>query len=201
MPGATRSNDLGAIRVQLGREPRGFAGVPVRCHLGIPVVITVPPVLDDGTPFPTLYWLTCPLASKRIARLEAAGEIGGYGRRLRVDPVLASALGAAHADYAKRRDAQASRLPEAVVMRARGPMPTGGVGGAKATTGVKCLHAHYAHTLAGGSNPIGDEVAQRVGPLNCTVPCILDGAPNPAWMEPKAEPRPGAGHGHPGQRG
>jgi hypothetical protein len=40
----------------------------------------------------------------------------------------------------------------------------GGVGGT-AEGGMKCLHAHLAHYLAGGENPVGAEVARELGDL------------------------------------
>src|SRR3989304_3019321 len=74
------------VEIQIGRTLRSNADVVVRCHLGVPVVIRVPPVLDDGTPFPTLYWLSCPLAVRRIGRIESAGGVASMDRRAMRDP-------------------------------------------------------------------------------------------------------------------
>jgi hypothetical protein len=145
------------------------------CHLGLPVVIEVPPLLADGTPFPTHYWLTCPLAVKRVSRLESAGEIGRFEARRRRDPEFAKELGDAHERYARERDAL---LPANAF-----PRPRGGVAGAE--LGVKCLHAHYADYAAGNDNPVGEIVGPMIEPLNCTELCVINGGRNPAWQEPR----------------
>lgn len=147
----------------------------MRCHLGLPVVAAVPPLLDDGTPFPTRYWLSCPLASVRVGRLESIGGVRRMESRVESDPVLSTRLAAAHVRYAQERDAL---LPEG-----DGPRPHGGVAGASA--GVKCLHAHYADHAAGNDNPVGEMVAAWVDPLDCDRPCVVDGVSNPAWSEPR----------------
>jgi uncharacterized protein len=166
------------VEVQLGRPLRSPADVVAVCHLGLPVVTRVPPLLDDGTPFPTLYWLACPLAVRRIARLEAAGGVAEMDRRALDDPAFGEALDAAHRAYAAERDA--------VLGAVTGPAPSGGVGGARA--GVKCLHAHYAHHAVGGSNPVGEWTAAQIEPLDCSVPCVVEEdagvRPNPVWREP-----------------
>lgn len=167
----TNRDDRTVIEVQIERPLRASSEVVARCHLGLPVVIRVPPHLDDGTPFPTLYWLTCPLASTRIGRLEGAGGVKRMEGKAAADPEFSRRLEAAHASYAGERN----RL----VVNQDAPRPDGGVGGA--ATGVKCLHAHYAHTKSGGDNPVGELVDVWIGPLDCDVPCVTDGAKNPAW--------------------
>jgi len=166
----TRSDDRVVIEAQIGRSLRAEPEVVSRCHLGLPVVLLVPPLLDDGTPFPTLYWLTCPLASTRISRLEGSGGVKRMDAKTRSDKQFGGELVAAHRSYEKERD----------VLLAPGadPAPSGGVGG---STGVKCLHAHYAHTRSGGENPVGALVQQWIEPLDCAVECVLDGETNPAW--------------------
>ncbi len=154
--------------------------VVARCHLGLPTVIKVPPHLDDGTPFPTTYWLTCPLASRRIGRVEAAGGVKKAEARIAADPALARAHEAAMQRYENDRDALLD--DDSPVHR-----PTGGVGGSQ--RGVKCLHAHFADHAAGNDNPIGAATAAEIGPLNCTVGCVaeIEGrvVRNPAWVEPQ----------------
>ena len=167
----TAADDRRVIEVQIGRPVRADSKVVARCHLDMPVVVEVPPHLDDGTPFPTLFWLTCPLVNSRIGRLEGAGGVKRMEAKAASDPVFGAALDDAHADYAAEREKRMTR-PE-------GPRPSGGVGGA--TTGVKCLHAHYAHSAAGGDNPVGHLVAGWVEPLDCTVRCVVDDALNPEW--------------------
>lgn len=165
------SGDREVIEVQIGRPLRAESEVVSRCHLGLPVVVKVPPHLDDGTPFPTLYWLTCPLAATRIGRLEGSGGVKRMEAKAEADPTFGSALEAAHRSYEQERDA--------LIVSGDLPVPTGGVGGTR--KGAKCLHAHYAHTRAGGDNPVGELVAAWIEPLDCTVPCVLDGKPNPEW--------------------
>lgn len=173
-------NDRGVVEAQLGRPPRSVIDVAQRCHLDLPVVIEVPPLLDDGTPFPTLYWLACPLASKRIGRIEAAGGVRTAEQMLADDPALRWAHNDAMDRYRDDRDAQ---IPDGY----QGHRPTGGVGGTRA--GVKCLHAHYADTAAGNNNPIGAWTAEQIEPLDCATTCVaaLDGqwSRNPAWTEPR----------------
>ncbi|MFZ0492423.1 MAG: DUF501 domain-containing protein [Acidimicrobiia bacterium] len=165
------------VSAQLERPVRASVEVVAHCPLGLPVVVAVPPLLDDGTPFPTRYWLSCPAARARIGRLEAAGGVKAMDRRLRSDPPFAEAVAGANHRYALQRDAL---LPPDAVHR-----PVGGVGGG--TGGVKCLHAHYADHAAGNDNPIGGLVAPWVEPLDCTIPCVEGDPPasNPAWSEPR----------------
>lgn len=169
------TGEAAVVAAQLGRSLRADSDVVARCHLGLPVVIRVPPVLDDGTPFPTRYWLTCPLAVRRVGRLESAGGVRLMEERAAGDPELGRRLAAAHERYAAERDAQ---IAPGTALR-----PTGGVAGAR--IGVKCLHAHYADHAAGNDNPVGEAVAADVAPLDCRVPCVVAGARNPEWREPR----------------
>lgn len=164
------------MAVQIGRPLRGDPSVAGRCHLELPVVAKVQPLLEDGTPFPTRYWLTCPLASKRIGRLESIGGVRRMEAKRQSDPDFDAALDAAHARYGAERD---SAIPSGH----SGPAPSGGVAGL--TNGIKCLHAHYADTAAGNDNPVGEVVAGWIEPLNCTEPCVIDDERNPNWREPE----------------
>ena len=132
----------------LGRPPQGAFRVVVRDPDGGPVVIRNEPLLDDGTPMPTRYWLVGRLASVAVSRLETAG--GVRRAEAEVDP---AELVAAHRRYAAERDA-------AIPPGWSGPRPSGGVGGTR--RGVKCLHAHYAWHLAGGDDPVGRWVAAQL---------------------------------------
>lgn len=171
--------DREVVGVQLGRPLRSEADVVARCHLDVPVVTRVPPRLDDGTPFPTRYWLSCPLAVVRVDRIEAAGGVAAMDRRRASDRAFADRLDAAHQRYRADRDA--------ALDAGSGPRPSGGVAGS--TGGVKCLHAHYADHAAGNDNPVGEWVAGQVEPLDCRVPCVVDGPDgpvrNPEWVEPR----------------
>lgn len=141
-------DDRERVRELLGREPQGKFQVVVRDAAGDPVVLLNEPLLDDGTPMPTRYWLVGRAEVAAVGRLEAAG--GVREAEAAIDP---SAIADAHARYALERDAA---MPATHV----GPRPSGGVGGTR--QGVKCLHAHYAWFLAGGDDPVGRWVAARI---------------------------------------
>jgi uncharacterized protein len=141
-------HDTAVLTELLGREPRAAFEVVVRDAEGRPIVIRNAPLLDDGTPMPTRYWLVDRALSVRVSQLESAGGVRGAERAVDRDE-----LRAAHERYARERDAE---LP----IDHAGPRPSGGVGGTRA--GVKCLHAHYAFYLAGGDDPVGRWVASRL---------------------------------------
>ena len=168
-----------AVAVQIGRQPRSEVLVVARSHLGLPVVTRVPPILDDGTPFPTLYWLGCPLAAARVSSLESRGGVRTADAMLESDPDLRAAQERAMQRYRRHRD---ELLPEGH----EGPAPSGGIGGGGA--GVKCLHAHYADHAAGNDDPIGAWAAEWVEPLDCTDPCVIQiggvVVANPRWKAP-----------------
>lgn len=131
---------------QLGRPARGVVGVGARCVCGAPVVVVTLPRLDDGTPFPTLYYLTHPEANKEASRLEAAGKMPDYSERLHSDGEALAQYSQAHNTYIHSRE----QLD--VVDEIRG-ISAGGM-----PKRVKCLHALIAHRLAVGPgiNPVGD---------------------------------------------
>lgn len=141
-------DDVALLTERLGRAPEGDFEVVVRGADGAPVVIRNAPFMRDGTPMPTRYWLVDPAVRAEVSRLESAG--GVRAAEAAVDP---AALAAAHAAYAAERDA-------AVDPDHTGPRPSGGVGGTR--RGVKCLHAHYAWHLAGGEDPVGRWVEERL---------------------------------------
>lgn len=140
--------DVAAVEALLGRPVMGAFEVVVRGEGGRPVVLRNAPLLDDGTPMPTRWWLVGEPERTLVSRLEADSGV----RRAEAE-VDADELAVAHARYAAERDAA---LPEGHA----GPRPSGGVGGTR--TGVKCLHAHYAWHLAGGNDPVGRWVAERL---------------------------------------
>lgn len=143
----------------IGRPLRGRSAAAVRCAWGLPAVLRVNPRLEDGTPFPTLFWLACPLANKHVGRMEAEGTMVDMNERLAADPELAEAYAAASERYVAARNRLGPRVP-------RDPS-AGGMPGR-----VKCLHALYAHYLATRDNPIGAEVAERNEPMACPAPCV-----------------------------
>jgi uncharacterized protein len=145
------TSDRERVRELLGREPAGEFDVVVRDASGDPVVIRNAPLLDDGTPMPTRYWLVGADEVRAVSRLEADGGVTAAEHA-----VDAEELARAHATYAAERDAA---VPAAARHR-----PSGGVGGTR--RGVKCLHAHYAWYLAGGADPVGRWVAEQLrGPV------------------------------------
>lgn len=148
-----RGSDLALVTGQLGRPPQTVFSVICRCGDGHPLVIRNHPLDRDGNPFPTLYWLTCPDAVGAVSRLESQGWIKRLDQQAREDPSFGTALADAHRAYA---DERSRWLPVA--------RSWGGVGGSR--TGLKCLHAHYAHHLAGGRDPVGEWVARRVEPIH-----------------------------------
>jgi hypothetical protein len=156
MPGEGRAGevadvaDAAEVERLLGRRPQGAFAVVVRHADGSPLVILNAPLLDDGTPMPTRYWLVGEPERTWVSRLESEGGVD----RAEAE-VDAGTLAAAHARYAAERDA-------ALPAGHRGPRPSGGVGGTR--RGVKCLHAHYAWHLAGGDDPVGRWVDERIGP-------------------------------------
>lgn len=140
--------DRAAVEALLGRPVQGDFVVVVRHADGSPVVLRNAPLLDDGTPMPTLYWLVGEPERTVVSRLEAAGGV----RRAEAE-VDGAAIAEAHDRYAAEREAD---LPPDHA----GPRPSGGVGGTR--MGVKCLHAHYGWHLAGGDDPVGRWVADRL---------------------------------------
>ena len=151
--------DVAAVTAQLGRPPRGLRGVAHRCGCGLPDAVETAPRLEDGTPFPTLYYLTCPRAAAAVGRLEAAGRMRHLNDRLAGEPALAAAYAGAHTDYLARRDAIAV-LPGRV---SAGGMPDR----------VKCLHALVAHELTvPGANPVGREVLAELPDWGAAGPCV-----------------------------
>lgn len=139
--------DHARVAELLGREPEGEFEIVVRTS-GDPVVIRNAPILRDGRPMPTLYWLIGPVVRRDVGRLESTG--GVKASEAAVDAVE---LQAAHDAYAQERDAL---IPDGH----SGPRPYGGVGGTR--RGVKCLHAHYAYYLVGGNDPIGRWVHEQL---------------------------------------
>ncbi len=148
-PSATSSlADVAAVTALLGRPPLAAFEVVVRDGDGAPVVIRNAPLLDDDTPMPTRFWLVGRHERQAVSRLESAG--GARCAEAAIDP---ESVAEAHRRYAAERDAA---LPPGYT----GPRPEGGVGGTR--RGVKCLHAHYAWHLAGGNDPVGRWVADRL---------------------------------------
>nr|NLI49841.1 DUF501 domain-containing protein [Propionibacterium sp.] len=149
------SAELDIVADQLGRTPRGVAGVAWRCPCGKPGVVATYPRLEDRTPFPTTFYLTCPRAVAAVSTLEAEGLMAEWSERLQRDADLAGRYYRAHEHYLAARAALGDDdVPEISGISAGG-MPDR----------VKCLHVLVAHALAAGRgvNPIGDEALERIG--------------------------------------
>ncbi|GAA5043144.1 DUF501 domain-containing protein [Nocardia callitridis] len=142
---APNERDLAIIAAQLGREPRGVLAVAYRTPDGVPAVVKTAPRLPDGTPFPTLYYLTDPRLTAEASRQESAGVMRAMTERLGTDPALAEAYRRAHESYLAERD----EIESLGTDFSGGGMPER----------VKCLHVLIAHALAKGPgvNPLGDE--------------------------------------------
>lgn len=154
--------DVAVVAAQLGRPPRAIHAVAHRCPCGNPDVVTTEPRLEDGTPFPTTFYLTCPRAASLIGTLEASGRMREMSDRLRVDPDLAASYRLAHTSYLKAR-AAIGEVPEIAGVSAGG-MPDR----------VKCLHVLAGQSLAQGPgvNPLGDEVLADLGDWWSPGPCV-----------------------------
>jgi hypothetical protein len=157
------SADEAAITAQLRRSPRGIVGVAYRCPCSKPAVVVTQPKLPDGTPFPTLYYLTCPRAVAACSTLESQGLMTEMSRHLNRDHDLAAAYRRAHEQYLADRE-RLDSVPEIAGVSAGG-MPDR----------VKCLHALVAHSLAAGTgiNPLGDEAVLALGAFWIR-PCLED---------------------------
>lgn len=161
--------DLAAVSDQLGRPARGIVAIASRCPSGHPNVVKTLPRLPDGTPFPTLYYLTCPRLSGAIGTLEAAGIMTAMSDRLAEDAELAAAYLRAHTSYLADR-AELGEVPEISGISAGG-MPAR----------VKCLHALVGHSLAVGRgvNPFGDEALDLLGDWWTGTECGVSSELNP----------------------
>ncbi len=153
------------ISAQLGRPARGDPAIVHRCERGMPTVVRVAPRLEDGTPFPTTFWLTCPVLRSQVGTLEADHVMVGLNQRLEAEPALAAAYAAGHERYLAFRDALG------------GPLPAAGTSAGGMPRYVKCLHVHAAHHLATGDNPIGAWTLSTLIPVACPVPCAPDPEP------------------------
>jgi hypothetical protein len=153
--------DEAVIGAQLGRPPRAIHAIGHRCPCGNPDVVVTEPRLEDGTPFPTTFYLTCPRAASLIGTLEASGLMKEMSERLEQDADLAAAYTQAHESYLALRES-IGHVPEIAGVSAGG-LPTR----------VKCLHVLAAQSLAQGRgvNPLGDEVLDLLGDFWAAGPC------------------------------
>jgi len=156
--------DIAVVSEQLGRPARNVVGIAARCVCGRPTVVSTAPRLDDGTPFPTFYYLTHPAATAAMSALEATQVMAEYNDLLAEDDDVASAYRAAHEQYLADRESIA--VVEEIAGISAGGMPSR----------VKCLHALAAHALAAGPgvNPIGDLALARGDWSPAVCECRID---------------------------
>jgi uncharacterized protein len=157
--------DAPVVAMQLGRPPRGRWRVVVRCAHDRPSVISVAPLLEDGVPFPTTFWLTCPHLVEAVSQLESAGETAAWTDRIAGDDALIAAMSAADAAY---------RIARAAEGDGADPLPGVGVAGQADPLVVKCLHARLAACLAGVADPIGTAVLDGLGESGAGTACRDD---------------------------
>jgi uncharacterized protein len=156
---AVDERERALVSAQIGRPARGNPAVVHRCAFGLPTVVRVDPRLEDGTPFPTTFWLSCPVMRSRVGTLEADHAMVGLNERLEREPDLAEEYAAAHERYVAFRDRLGDPLP--------GAPGAGGMPGH-----IKCLHVHAAHHLATGDNPVGAWTIEQATPAPCRGPCV-----------------------------
>jgi uncharacterized protein len=138
-------DDRSLVARQIGREPRAFLRVAVRCPYGYPAVTEQTPQDETGSPFPTTYWLTCRHLVAAVSRVEAAGGVERWTDAVRADPELAESL--------ERANGQQRAL-------------TGlGIGGSSRGGSLKCLHAHVAYALARPEYELGQRILAELEPL------------------------------------
>jgi uncharacterized protein len=141
-------DDLAVVERQLGRRPRAFRAVAVRCPFGRPAVTEQAPFDEDGRPFPTQFYVTCPFLVAAISRLEAAGGVESWTRAAADDPELDESLERAQLEQRELR-----------------PELAAGIGGRTRPGSLKCLHAHAAFALARPGYTLGERILEDVGPL------------------------------------
>ena len=166
----TTQADRELVARQLGREPRAFRRVAVRCPFGAPAVTEQQPYTVDGAPFPTTYYLTCPHLVAAVSRLEAAGGVERWSAAVREDPELAASLAAADEEQRRIR----RELADGSERSDGGASLEFGVGGSRRSGSLKCLHAHVAFALARSGYELGDRMAAELDALWPARCCTVD---------------------------
>jgi hypothetical protein len=165
------ATDRDHVALQLGRAPRAFHRVAVRCPFGAPAVTEQKPYTADGEPFPTTYYLTCPHLVAAVSRLEAAGGVERWSAAAREDPALSASLAAADDEQRRiRRDL----ATESAQRGDGGASLDFGVGGSRRGGSLKCLHAHVAYALARPGYELGERIAAELEPLWPDRCCTLE---------------------------
>jgi hypothetical protein len=147
-------DDRAVVERQLGRRPRAFRSVAVRCPFGRPAVTEQTPFDEDGRPFPTQFYVTCPFLVAQISRLEAAGGVEAWSRAAEADPDLQASLERAQQEQRELR-----------------PELAAGIGGSMRSGSLKCLHAHAAFALARPGYALGERILGEIDGLWPTDVC------------------------------
>lgn len=167
--------DLACVTLQLGRAPRPLRRVAARCPWGAPAVVEDLPYDDDGRPFPTLFWATCPALVAAVAALESAGGVARFTALVAADERLRRSLGEATRYERARRRRLAALRPGP--RRDDGASLASGIGGVARPGGLKCLHPHAAHALARPGYLLGEQILAAAAPVFgthacCTPECV-----------------------------
>ncbi|MFJ6003313.1 DUF501 domain-containing protein [Arthrobacter sp. NPDC092385] len=182
-PRTPSARDLDVLSRQLGRPVRDVVEIGARCVCGNPLVATTAPRLSNGIPFPTTYYLSHPVITSAVSRLEADGVMTEMSSRLSADTALAARYRSAHEAYLAARDAVGARA-------GTGPVPEiDGVSAGGMPTRVKCLHVLVGHSLAAGPgvNPLGDEAIERIAQWWTLDRCYCEGAWDTTGQAPDAD--------------
>jgi hypothetical protein len=156
-------DDAAVVSRQLGRAPRAFRRVVVRCPFGRPAVTEQEPYDEDGKPFPTTYWLTCPHLVAAVSRLEAAGGVERWSRAVRHDSELAQSVELAADEQRTVRRELARYEPASGHATGHGSASLElGIGGSSRQGSLKCLHAHVAFALARPGYLVGERILAEV---------------------------------------
>lgn len=192
--------DEEVVARQIGRPPRGMVRVEARCRWGFPTVVAVDPVVPRRggrggvEPFPTRFWLTCPILVEQISRLEAGGLVGALEKEMEADPALFARVREDHARHAVERDA-ALDGPAREAARKDGAeevLRSSGIGGVRDLRHIKCLHAHYAFHLA-RRGAVGAILDARHAPRECRedeIRCTLSGVKAHSGTPDESPPGP-----------
>jgi uncharacterized protein len=154
-------DDHAIVARQLGRPPRAFRRVVVRCRFGLPAVTEQEPFDRNGEPFPTTYYLTCRHLVAAIARIEAVGGVERWSQAAESDPVLASSLAEAAEEQRRVRRELAGASRET----GESSSLDLGIGGSRSSRHLKCLHAHAAFALARPGYALGEAILAEVDAL------------------------------------
>lgn len=157
------AQQLELIEQQLGRKPRGLAGVAVATDSGIPLVLQMRSLVEDQ-PFPTLFWLSSKDLYQAIAEIETSGWVKQIEAELEQNEDLRAAyltnqLSYVELRWALMRDEDKTRIEE---LGFSDLFNQYGIGGIRQWDKVRCLHMQYAHHLAEG-NVIGARLDEEFG--------------------------------------